>query len=97
MSTADHPQTNGQAERLNCVLEDILGSFCADKPKRWSSMLPGVEFALNNSVYASTGTPPFDGKGLTHRHVLLELPRKFSVLNEEEIASWLDDVSPVTG
>ena len=34
MSTADHLQTDGQTERVNRVVEDILRSFCADTPKR---------------------------------------------------------------
>ena len=46
MSTADHRQTNGQTERVNRVINDILRSVCADTPKRWSSMLPVVEFCV---------------------------------------------------
>ena len=59
MSTADHPQTDGQTERVNRVIHDILRSVCADTLKRWSSMLPVVEFALNSAVHASTGYTPF--------------------------------------
>ena len=55
MFTADHPQTDGQTERVNRVVGDILRSICADTPKSWSLMLPIVEFALNNAVRASTG------------------------------------------
>ncbi|GMF37902.1 unnamed protein product [Phytophthora fragariaefolia] len=55
MFTADHPQTDGQTERVNRVVEDVLRSICARTPNRWSVMLPRVEFALNNDVYASTG------------------------------------------
>ena len=58
MSTSDHPQTDGQTERVNRVVEDILRSICAETPRRWSSMLPVVEFALNNFVHASTGYTP---------------------------------------
>ncbi|POM77416.1 Reverse transcriptase [Phytophthora palmivora] len=36
MSTADHPQTDGQTERVNRVLEDTLRSICAEAPRSWS-------------------------------------------------------------
>ncbi|KAE9296792.1 hypothetical protein PR003_g23668 [Phytophthora rubi] len=49
MSTADHPQTDGQTERVNRVLEGILRSVCAAEPTKWSVLLPQVEFALNNA------------------------------------------------
>ena len=66
MSTADHPQTDGQTERVNRVLGDVLRSVCAETPWRWRSMLPIIEFAINNPVHASTGNTPFDVNGLTH-------------------------------
>ena len=59
MSTADHPQSDGQTERANRVVEDILRSVAADNPTRWSEMLPLVEFSINNAVHASTGFTPF--------------------------------------
>ncbi|POM71012.1 LOW QUALITY PROTEIN: Pol protein [Phytophthora palmivora] len=59
MSTADHPQTDGQTEPVNRVLEDTLRSICAEAPRSWSDQLPMVEFALNNEVHASTGFNPF--------------------------------------
>lgn len=58
MSTAAHPQTDGQTERVNRVLEDVLRSY-ATSFSEWSQFLPLVEFALNNSVHASTGMSPF--------------------------------------
>ncbi|GMF19394.1 unnamed protein product [Phytophthora lilii] len=45
MSTADHPQTDGQTERVNRVVEDVLRSVCAEMPKRWSALLPVIDFA----------------------------------------------------
>ncbi|GMF44420.1 unnamed protein product [Phytophthora fragariaefolia] len=56
MSTADHPQTDGQAERVNRVLEDTLRSVCAAEPTSWSTLLPQVEIALNNAVHSSTAS-----------------------------------------
>jgi hypothetical protein len=58
MSTAAHPETDGQTERVNRVLGDVLRSY-ATSFKHWSDLLPLVEFALNNSVHASTGFTPF--------------------------------------
>ena len=96
MSTADHPQTDGQTERVNRVVEDILRSVCAETPRRWSSMLPVVEFALNNSVHASTGYTPFYVNGLTHPRAPLTLPRGGSGLGGGEVADRLADVSPAS-
>ncbi|GMF57092.1 unnamed protein product [Phytophthora fragariaefolia] len=75
MSTADHPQTDGQTERVNRVLEDTLRSVCEEAPRTWSDMLPMVEFALNNAVHASTGFTPFYLNGLRHPQVPLILRR----------------------
>ncbi|POM74834.1 Pol protein [Phytophthora palmivora] len=64
MSTADHPQTDGQTERVNRVLEDTLRSICAEAPRSWSDQLPMVKYALSNSANASTGCTPFYLNGL---------------------------------
>ncbi|GMF46125.1 unnamed protein product [Phytophthora fragariaefolia] len=58
MSTAAHPETDGQTERVNRVLEDVLRSYATSFPS-WSSFLPMAEFALNNATHASTGLTPF--------------------------------------
>ena len=53
MSTSDHPETDGQTERVNRVLKEILRSYVQSYAD-WSEFLPMVEFAINNSVHAST-------------------------------------------
>ncbi|KAF1334277.1 reverse transcriptase, partial [Globisporangium splendens] len=58
MSTADHPQTDGQTERVTRTLEDILRSY-AHSFTHWNECLPLAEFAINNSVHVSTGHTPF--------------------------------------
>ncbi|KAF1314578.1 reverse transcriptase, partial [Globisporangium splendens] len=58
ISTAAHPETDGQTERVNRVLEDVLRSY-ATSFKEWSEFLPLAEFALNNSTHVSTGHSPF--------------------------------------
>ncbi|GMF35785.1 unnamed protein product [Phytophthora fragariaefolia] len=70
MSTADHPQTDGQTERVNRVLEGTLRSVCAAEITKWSTLLPQVAFAVNNAVYSSTGFTPFYVNGLQHPHAI---------------------------
>ncbi|KAE8996085.1 hypothetical protein PR002_g19431 [Phytophthora rubi] len=74
MSTADHPQTDGQTERVNRILEDILRSVCATEPTEWGTLLPQVDFALNNAAHSSTGFTPFYVNGLRHPRTPLTLP-----------------------
>ncbi|KAH9116245.1 hypothetical protein LEN26_012902 [Aphanomyces euteiches] len=73
MSTSDHPETDGQSERANRVIEDVLRSYAQSKPRTWSTMLPHVAFAYNNSVQASTGHTPFFVVHLRHPHVPLSV------------------------
>ncbi|OWZ08837.1 hypothetical protein PHMEG_00018556 [Phytophthora megakarya] len=53
-----YPETDGQTERTNRIVEDVLRSF-ATSFNSWGSFLPMVEFAMNNAVHASTGLTPF--------------------------------------
>ena len=59
LSTSYHPQTDGQTERLNSVLEQYLRSFINYEQDDWADLLPMAEFAYNNSVHASTKETPF--------------------------------------
>ena len=60
MSTAYHPQTDGQSERMNRVLEDMLRHYISPTQKNWEELLPVAEFAINNAVQGSTGKTPFE-------------------------------------
>jgi len=59
MSTAYHPQTDGQTERINEVIESYLRSYCNYEQNDWASMLAMAEYAYNNSKHSSTKIPPF--------------------------------------
>ncbi|KAL0556795.1 hypothetical protein IC582_005312 [Cucumis melo] len=59
-STAFHPQTDGQTERLNQVLEDMLRACALEFPGSWDSHLHLMEFAYNNSFQATIGMAPFE-------------------------------------
>jgi hypothetical protein len=59
LSTAYHPETDGQTERVNQVLEQYLRCFISYEQNNWVQFLPLAEFAYNNSFHQSTGTTPF--------------------------------------
>ncbi|CAI7737760.1 unnamed protein product [Closterium sp. NIES-53] len=56
MSSAYHPQTDGQTERLNQIVEQLLRAACKDDISKWDAHLPVLEFAYNN---ATTRQTPF--------------------------------------
>ena len=60
LSTAYHPQTDGQTERVNRVLEDLLRACVIDFGGSWEDHLPLVEFTYNNSFQSSIGMAPFE-------------------------------------
>ncbi|KAD7476994.1 hypothetical protein E3N88_00130 [Mikania micrantha] len=60
MSTAYHPQTDGQAERTNQTLEDMLRSCVIDFVGSSDIHLPLVEFSYNNSYHTSIQCAPFE-------------------------------------
>lgn len=51
LSTAFHPQTDGQTERQNQTLEQFLRCYTTDKQENWAAWLPVAEFAYNNSAH----------------------------------------------
>ncbi|GJY97266.1 putative reverse transcriptase domain-containing protein [Tanacetum coccineum] len=60
MSTAYHPQTDGQSERTIQTLKDMLRACVIDFGKGWVNHLPLVEFSYNNSYHASIKAAPFE-------------------------------------
>ena len=59
MSTAYHPQTDGQTERNNRTLEEALRNYVNYHQNNWDELLPLLEFSYNNAVNSSTGYSPF--------------------------------------
>lgn len=59
ISTAYHPQTDGQTERENRTLVEAIRSFVGKDHTDWDEHLPALELALNSAVQASTGVSPF--------------------------------------
>jgi hypothetical protein len=59
-SSAYHPQTDGQTERTNQVLEDMLRACAFKHGRSWDKRLPYAEFSYNNSYQASLKMAPFE-------------------------------------
>ena len=59
LSTADHPQTDGQTERVNQVLEDMIRAYVSKRQSNWEDYLPILEFAYNSAKHVTTGFSPF--------------------------------------
>lgn len=59
MSTSYHPQTDGQTERMNRILEEVLRHYINPSHTSWESLLPWVEFAVNSATQESVKASPF--------------------------------------
>ncbi|PNX73284.1 retrotransposon-related protein, partial [Trifolium pratense] len=60
MSSAYHPQTDGQSERTIQSLEDLLRACVLEHGGNWDSWLSLIEFTYNNSFHSSIGMAPFE-------------------------------------
>ena len=58
-STAYHPQSNGQAERMNRVVEDLIRHYVSPTQDDWDEHLPQIEFAINNAHHEGLKSTPF--------------------------------------
>jgi hypothetical protein len=58
-STAFHPQSDGQTERINSILEQYLRCYINHRQSNWSSYLCLAQFAYNNSKHSTTDMSPF--------------------------------------
>ena len=59
LSTAFHPQTDGQTERMNQELEQYLRLFIEHRQKDWPEWLAAAEFVINNKVHTAMKVSPF--------------------------------------
>lgn len=59
LSTAYHPQTDGQTERMNQEVKKYLCLFVNERQTDWADWLSLAEFAMNNRVNRATGYSPF--------------------------------------
>jgi transposase InsO family protein len=59
LSSSYHPETDGQTERTNRTLEELLRNYIRHDQTDWDTWLPIVEYAYNDTQHASMGITPF--------------------------------------
>ncbi|KAK3517538.1 hypothetical protein QTP70_012616 [Hemibagrus guttatus] len=59
LSSGYHPQSNGQAERLNQEIGRFLRTYCSREQHRWSEFLLWAEYAQNSLIHSAMGLTPF--------------------------------------
>ena len=77
-STAFHPRTDGQTERLNSVLEQYLRIYIDYQHSNWASLLPLAKFSYNNSRHSATTISPFFANYGFHPRMSLLPPARTS-------------------
>ncbi|MCO5612609.1 hypothetical protein L7F22_066878 [Adiantum nelumboides] len=93
-STAYHPQTDGQTERVNQVIEDILRAYCLEEPRKWVQHLPLVEYAYNSFNHRSKGMSPF--KALYGQECIAPLNFSDPTIKVEASKKMLDEMDVQT-
>jgi transposase InsO family protein len=89
MSTAYHPQSDGQTERVNQCLEAFLRCFIHACPRQWSQWIDQAEFWYNSSWHSALGRSPFEvlyGNSPWHFGVALSDDQPVT-----DLESWLSD------
>ena len=89
-----HPQGNGQVERHNRVIADVISKYCADNPRTWDTVLPYLNFVYNTTIHQTTGATPFN---LVHGQecqypIDLFYPKPYDeVPTQDGFVEWLDE------
>jgi hypothetical protein len=92
-STAFHPQTDGQTERMNRTMEEMLRHFITPMKGDWVAALPMLEFAYNNAFNATIKSTPFRlNSGLNPLHPASTLvERQYAVPAAEQFVIKMQD------
>jgi transposase InsO family protein len=86
LSTAFHPQTDGQKEQQNQTMEQYLRAFCNYEQHTWVELLPLAEFTYNKSVHHSTRMTPFWANYHYHPPMQFKPPKAPSKMMSEILA-----------
>ena len=97
LSTAFHPETDGQTEVTNKAVEKYLRAFCNYQQTNWDELLPLAEFAYNNEYHSAIKTSPFFAN--YGRHPVFDLTKtmgtfkcpsaKYLIANMRSVWKWI--------
>jgi hypothetical protein len=97
LSTAFHPQTDGQKDRANAVMEQYLRNFVNNQQNDCAQWLPMAEFAANNHTSETTGHSTFYGNYGVHPRMTfgqhpLQNPKDIREVNAQQTAQQMDRI-----
>ena len=91
-STAYHPQTDGQTERVNQEIEQYLRIFVNHHQDDWAEWVPLAEFSYNDKQNSSTGCSPFFLEYGQHPWKGIEPRAKSRNPQAQDFADWMRDI-----
>ena len=92
LSTAFHPQTDGQTERMNQELEQYLRMFIDHHQEQWPEWLGTAEFAYNNKVHTGTKVSPFKANNGQHPRMGFEVRKKGRYEGAEKFVERMKEI-----
>jgi len=92
LSTAFHPQTDGQTERMNQELEQYLRMFIDHRQEQWPEWLGTTEFAYNNKVQTSTKVLLFKANNGRDPRIGFELRKKGKFEEANKFVERIQDI-----
>lgn len=92
LSISFHPQTDGQTERVNQVLEAYLRNYVNAKQNNWSELLPVAQLAYNTSHHTSIGMFPFKAN---YGYDPKEIPSQGETTPVPQVNKHLNDLSTI--
>ncbi|KAJ1575218.1 hypothetical protein NDA11_003467 [Ustilago hordei] len=91
LSTAYHPQTDGQTERVNQVIEQYLRMYCNYEQNDWANLLDTAAFVYNNTVHNSIGVSPFFACYGWNPKAHPDIPQRLGVNDPGRLStSWME-------
>src|ERR1700742_4725911 len=91
-STAYHPETDGQTERMNQSLEGYLRLYCSYQQDNWPDLLPVAEFAYNNAPHSATQVSPFFANYGYHPRTTLSIDVSIPDSNAHDFSRQLSEL-----